>query len=378
MEYKIHTSLTSIDGKQWDRLLGPEDPPFAQHAFLSALEETECAVPSTGWHPRFITVHENGEMVGGLPLYRKDHSYGEFIFDYAWADAAHRARLPYFPKLVACIPFSPADGRRFLVAANVDPVQVRRILLQGARAAAEAEPATGVHLLFLSNEEQSQLRSEGLFPRDTLQFHWLNQEYTSFDAYLALLKSKRRAQIRRERRKVVEAGVVIRIVEGVDATEADLDSIWAFYRNTLNQYSWSQRYLNRAFFAAAFEHLKDDIVLVLASKGDQAIAGTFNMVRDGVFYGRYWGCTEEVPFLHFEVCLYTPMELAISRGYRVVQPGAGGQHKIARGFLPKVIRSSHEIYIPRLNEAVEDAVRFENQHTAQVVQASQDWNWKKR
>ena len=244
------------------------------------------------------------------------------------------------------IPFTPVTARKFLGHPHAWPT-----LLEGCRRVAESEPATGIHWLFVTGPEARFLETQGILIRHSHQFQWDNEDYVNFDDYLARFRSKRRAQIRRERRAVREAGVRIRCVSGDEATADDRDAAWLFYRSTVDKFVWGQRYLNRAFFDDLFRLLGHKIMLILAELDGETIAGTFNLVGDNVFYGRYWGCTAEIPFLHFEVCMYTPVEVAIREGWSRVEAGAGGHHKLGRGFTPSIIRSGHELYLPGFMDA---------------------------
>ncbi|MEE2787861.1 MAG: GNAT family N-acetyltransferase [Myxococcota bacterium] len=368
MEIKILDRISAVSPEAWRTLLTPDDPPCLRYDFLAGLEEAGCATKAAGWTPRFVTAWEDDALVGAVPVYRKSHSQGEFIFDFAWADAAHRAGMPYYPKLVAGIPFTPVTCRKFLVPEHRQG-EIWPALLEGCRQAAEREPATGIHWLFVTEAEAAFLSDNGILTRHTHQFQWINEGYPDFDSYLARFRSKRRAQIRRERRGVVEAGVTIRAVRGDEASSQDREAAWQFYRTTVDKFMWGRRYLNRAFFDGVFDTLGGDILLILADLNGKTIAGTFNLVGNDVFYGRYWGCTSEIPFLHFEVCMYTPVELAIQHGWRRVEAGAGGHHKLGRGFTPSIIRSGHELYLPGLTEALRPVLEAEKRGLEDAVVA---------
>jgi predicted N-acyltransferase len=305
-----------------------------------------------------VLAWRGSELIGALPLYRKSHSYGEFIFDWSWANAAHHSGVRYYPKLVCAAPFSPVGGARFLLSDSADPGLPRR-LLETARSLAQADDCTGLHLLFLEEDEAALCDEAGFAVRHTYQFHWTNEGYQDFECFLARFRSKRRHQIRRERRLVREAGVSIRVVEGDAITPGDMALAWRFYLSTIDKLAYGRRYLTPAFFDYLYASQRARLVLIFAECRGETIAGTVNLQKDGVLYGRYWGCAREVPFVHFEVCCYAGVELAIERGWRRFEAGAGGHHKFGRGFLPVVIRSAHELYIEGLDEAVRDAIAAE-------------------
>ncbi len=355
----------------WDALVG-DGCAFFEHAFLKGLERTGCVGPESGWHPRYVLAWRGRELVGALPLYRKDDSYGEFIFDWSWAEAAQRAGLPYYPKMVVAAPFSPVGGDRFLLASG-EGEDTMDALLQGAREAAVAEPATGVHFLYASASEAAFLEARGFAIRRTHQFHWRNEGYDTFDDFLARFRSKRRNQIRRERRVVAEAGVSLRVLTGDEIGPAEVDHAWRLYLSTVMKFYWGRQYLNRAFFDHLGEHFRDRLMLVLAERDGQVLAGAVNVLKGDRLYGRYWGCNEDVRNLHFEVCSYAGIEAAIDRGVQVFEAGAGGGgHKFGRGFLPTTTYSAHELYLPALDDAVRRFLAHERQVLAAELESVQD------
>ncbi|MCA9545695.1 MAG: GNAT family N-acetyltransferase, partial [Myxococcales bacterium] len=309
---EIHPHLRGVDPGEWDAVVA-DGCPFFEHAFLAGLEQTQCVGPNTGWAPQYVLARRGGRLVGFLPLYLKADSYGEFIFDWAWADAAHRAGLPYYPKLVAAAPFSPVGGARFVLAPG-EPPETRQALLDGARHLAERLGVSGLHLLFVDEAEAAFLTDAGLAIRHTHQFQWVNAGYRTFDDFLARFRSKRRNQIRRERRDLREAGVSIRVVEGEQITDAELAHAWRFYRSTVDKFFYGKRYLNRRFFQHLGKHFRKRILLVLAERDGEVIAGAFNVRKGDTLYGRYWGADEGVRNLHFEVCSYAGIEACIERG----------------------------------------------------------------
>ena len=363
MKLEIRDSLADVPPEAWDALVGVGGCPFLEHAFLHGLQVTGCVGPGTGWEPRYVLAWEDENLVGALPLYLKAHSYGEFIFDWAWANAAHHMGLRYYPKLIAAAPFSPVGGARFLLGPSTAP-KVRETLLAAARAVADVDACSGLHLLFIDEGEAALCEDAGLAVRHTHQFHWTNAGYGSFDDYLARFRSKRRAQIRRERREVRAAGVRVRVIEGDDITPDDMALAWRFYLSTIEKFSWGRQYLTPAFFDYLLAAHRERLVLLFAERDGEVFAGTVNLQKDGVLYGRYWGCTREVPFVHFELCCYAGIELAIERGWRRFEAGAGGAHKFARGFLPVVIRSAHELYLAPLDGPVREAIEGERRQLA--------------
>lgn len=368
-------SIHEVDPAEWDALVdagGDEACPFFEHAFLSSLEDSGCVGSHAGWHPRYVVVRRAGRLVGGVSLFRKDHSNGEFIFDWSWADAAHRAGLPYYPKLIVAAPFSPVGGRRFLLAEG-EGAAARDALLNATRDVAEDEPATGVHWLFTTGSEAEALSGHGLAVRHTHQFQWRNEGFRDFDDFLERFRSKRRNQIRRERRRVRESGVVTRVLEGDALGPEHARLCWQLYVSTVDKFFWGKRYLNERFFQLLVERFAHRLLLVVAERDGQVLAGTVNVRRDPVLYGRYWGCfDEDVPNLHFEVCSYAGIDAAIERGLGRFEAGAGGGgHKWGRGFLPTTTYSAHEIYLPPLDRAVRMALAEERADLAHQLRAAE-------
>lgn len=369
---EIRDTLADIPAEAWDALVGADGCPFFEHGFLHALERAGCVGSGTGWAPRYVIARRGTTPVGALAMYRKDDSYGEFIFDWAWAEAAHRAGMPYYPKLLCAAPFSPVGGRRFLVPPD-ESQDVREALLIGAREMVAREPATGLHLLYVTEEEASFLGRRGFVVRHTHQFHWQNQGYATFADFLERFRSKRRNQIKRERRQIEEAGVTTRVIEGDAIDSHAIDLAWSFYHTTVDKFFWGKRYLNRKFFDLLRESWRDRLVLIVAEKDGEVVGGTVNAQKAGVLYGRYWGARDDIRNLHFEVCSYAGIELCIQRGWHRFEAGAGGgEHKYGRGFLPQVTYSGHEILLPGLDEAVRRAVEHEKKALAIELAGMQD------
>ncbi|MEM1416962.1 MAG: GNAT family N-acetyltransferase [Myxococcota bacterium] len=363
MKVRLIEDLAEIEAATWDTLAGPDDP-FSTHAFLQTLEASGSVGPGTGWFPVHVTVWDEGPdgedaLIGALPLYAKEHSYGEYIFDWAWADAAMRVGTRYYPKLVAMAPFTPATGSRLLVhpAEEKRRADVIGAMLVGAFEVAQQIEASSMHFLYVTKEERDALLAHpDLMPRLSMQYHWQNREgapYESFDDYLGAFRSSERKKVRKERRRVGEAGIEVRLLEGAEITPG----IWRFldrvYRNTASR-KWGSPYLTREFFELGPERLKDVALAAIAFRDGEPVAGTLNFERGKHVYGRYWGCLEAHDMLHFELCYYQLIERAIARGATRFEAGAQGQHKIKRGLLPARIHSVHWVRHPVLRDAVQD------------------------
>ncbi len=368
---KLHGRIREIGRAAWDACAGAPDyrgNPFVSFDFLDALEETGCAVERTGWGPRHITAHDAaGAVAAVMPLYLKSHSQGEYVFDHAWADAYERAGGAYYPKLLSASPFSPVTGPRMMVRPDVDPDAARRVLLGGALAVCERAGASSLHVTFPSQADFDFLGEQGLLPRQNKQYHWHNAGYATFDDFLAALSSGRRKTIRRERRDA-GAGLEILALSGADLTEEHWDAFFGFYMDTGSR-KWGRPYLNRKFFSVLGERMADRVLLILARRGSRWIAGALNLIGDDCLYGRNWGCVEDVPFLHFELCYYQAIEQAIARGLARVEAGAQGEHKIARGYLPAPVYSAHWIADPALRAPVARFVETERL----AVQSEMEW-----
>jgi uncharacterized protein len=359
--------LAALDPAQWDRCAAGARPcepanPFLRHAFLDALEEAGCVGGRTGWMPQHLVVNDtSGEIAAAMPCYVKTHSQGEYIFDHAWADAFERAGGRYYPKLLVAVPFTPVTGPRLMVRDGVDRDRHRRILLQGAIALLERHGASSLHINFATEEEYDFLGLEGFLRRTDQQFHWLNAGYRSFDDFVAALSSRKRKQIRRERRAALGSDIVIHRLTGSAITQAHWDAFFAFYMDTGGR-KWGRPYLNRKFFSLIGERMANDILLVMAERHGRFIAGALNLIGPQALYGRNWGCIEDHPFLHFEVCYYQAIDFAIERGLARVEAGAQGAHKLARGYLPVATRSAHFIANASFRHAVEHYLERERAH----------------
>ena len=343
---RILSSLDDVPPGQWDALAGPS--PFLRHAFLHGLEQTGCVAPDTGWTPRHITLWEGGRLQGAMPLYLKSHSYGEYVFDWGWAEAYQRHGLRYYPKLLCAVPFTPATGPRLLAPSP----ELRRRLLDAAFALAAEQRASSLHILLPPETQVRELEARGLMLRASVQFHWENPGYRDFDDFLAGMSHDKRKKIKQERRRVREAGIVFRRVTGSEASEADWDFFTRCYNRTYRQHH-STPYLNRDFFRHLARTMPENLVLVLGESGGRPVASALNVLGGATLYGRYWGATEFHSGLHFEACYYQAIEFCIERGVHLFEGGAQGEHKLARGLLPVRTVSAHWLAHPQFAQAVE-------------------------
>ncbi|GAB3400147.1 GNAT family N-acetyltransferase [Massilia agilis] len=352
MNYRTHivSSLAEIGQAAWNGLVRAQEAanPFLSYAFLHALHESGSASAETGWQPQFITLWEGETLAAALPLYVKDHSYGEYVFDWAWADAYQRHGFEYYPKLLSAIPFTPVTGPRLLAR----DAQARAALIEVLKATQQASGVSSTHVLFPPAEQASELEQAGFMLRSGVQFHWLNQGYASFDEFLATLEQKKRKNIRAERRKVAQAGVTLRRVRGVDADDTDWRFFNRCYRHTYAAHH-STPYLNLDFWLRIGESMPENILLVLAERDNRPVAASLVIHDEDTLFGRYWGEIEHVPCLHFEAAYYQPLEFCIERGIQTFEGGAQGEHKMARGFLPTRTWSAHWLAHPAFADAIE-------------------------
>lgn len=365
MYYRTSESMAGIEPAEWDRL-NRGDYPFVRHAFLDGLEQSGCVQPDTGWQPHHALVYEDAaltRLAGAAPLYLKYHSWGEYVFDWAWADAYERAGLSYYPKLLCAIPFTPATGPRLLVSPGAaDPAAVRRALIRSMIGDAESMAISSIHWLFTDNDDTRALENESLLKRTGNQFHWSNRGFNDFDDYLAGLTSKKRKQVRRERRLVREAGVSVRMIEGTEMDDAHWDAMFRFYRNTVRERG-AIPYLTRELFTHLAEHMAPYTAMAAAYDADGAlIAGALYFKGGDTLYGRYWGASAFHEGLHFEACYYQPIEYCLRHGIPRFEAGAQGEHKLSRGLLPTPTYSAHWLAHPRFADAVREFVAVEADH----------------
>ncbi len=338
--------------------------PFISHAFLSSLEEAGCATARTGWRPRHLLIEgQAGRPIAAMPCYLKSHSQGEYVFDYGWADAFHRAGGEYYPKLQSSVPFTPATGRRFLTAPGVDRETAIAALCGGLTELSRLSGASSAHVTFLTEAEWQAAGAIGFLQRQDKQFHFTDQGFGTFDGFLEALASRKRKQIRKERREALADGISIEWVTGSDLTEAHWDAFFAFYMDTGGR-KWGRPYLNRRFFSLLGERLAERVLLVMARRSGRYIAGALNLIGSNTLFGRNWGCIEDHPMLHFEVCYYQAIDFALDRGLKRVEAGAQGAHKLARGYLPATTFSVHWIAHPGLRDAVARYLRDERRAVA--------------
>jgi predicted N-acyltransferase len=353
-ELRVLERVRDVPRETWDGLLGAESSPFVEWTWLDALEETGCVGGETGWLPAHLSLWRDGALVAVAPSYVKDNSEGEFVFDWGWADVAYRMGLPYYPKVVVAVPFTPATGDRVLVAPGHDRAEAVRVVAQAARQWSGRVGASSVHVLFPREEEAAAWEGAGYLRRDGFQFHWHRHGARTFDEYLARFSSKQRNQIRRELRVVGEHGIRIETLAPGGHTRETADAMHRFYASTIDKHGvWGRLYLNVEFFHAAVERFRDRLAWVIARDASgRAVAGAFNVVKGSRLYGRYWGGDVDVPFLHFAVCYYAGIRHCVEAGLDVFEPGAGGEHKRARGFVPTLTRSAHWIAEARLRALI--------------------------
>ena len=348
---KVVQSIGEIAAAEWDACAGGDNP-FVSHAFLSALEESGSACDATGWLPRHLSLEDKaGRLIGAVPMYLKSHSFGEYVFDWGWAEAFERAGGRYYPKLQAAVPFTPITGPRLLVRAQDAKGAVAKTLIAGMVELATRLGISSLHVTFPPRKEWELMGESGFLLREGQQFHWKNAGYASFEDFLAPLSARKRKTIRRERRQALANGIAIETLTGDDIKPHHWDAFYAFYIDTASR-KWGHPYLTREFFARLGESLADQVVLVMATRDGTAIAGALNLMGRDALYGRNWGCVEDHRFLHFEACYYRAIDFAIEHGLKRVEAGAGGRHKIQRGYLPVPTYSAHWIRDAGLRSAV--------------------------
>ncbi len=347
MEARIIRSLAEVDAAEWNALPGAQAP-FLRHEFLLALETSGCATAATGWDARHVLVRSGGgALAGALPLYLKSHSWGEFVFDFAWAEAYHRAGLRYYPRLVSAVPFTPATGPRLLAAGE----RPRAALIEAARSLASTLQASSLHVLFPRQQDRDALEAEGMMPRLDCQFHWRNEGYATFDDFLAGFTAEKRKKIRRERRRIPESGIACRTLAGADLDDRLIDVIHGLHATTFARHGHAP-YLNRAFFAELARAMPANLVVELASVDGEPVACAIMLRGTDALYGRYWGASGDFHSLHFELCYHRGIEYCIREGLARFEPGTQGEHKLLRGFLPTPVWSMHEIADSRFAAAI--------------------------
>jgi predicted N-acyltransferase len=364
---QIHDSLEAIAEEQWCQLSGTAFP-FNSYQFLQALETSGSVGKRTGWHPTYITVVDGDKLLGASYVYIKTNSYGEYIFDWAWADAYQRFGLDYYPKLTSSVPFTPATGPKLLAHPEADPAAIGELLVRAALSLLEQTESSTLHYLFVPESEIPAYEQLGFSIRHTLQFHWHNNGYATFNDFLAQLKRKKRREIKRERQQVRDANLDIRILTGEALTAGHAGLMYELYLTTIDRKS-SADYLTREFFTTIFETMPEHVVLILAGKDEKWIAGTLNFRSNDCLYGRYWGATEAVRHLHFELCYYQTVEYAIANKMRLVEAGAQGHHKVQRGFSPSIIYSAHWLGESPLADPIRRFIDDEKEQLRQGIDA---------
>ncbi len=367
--------VREVPAADWNALVGEESSPFVEHRWLDALEETGCVGDETGWVPAHLSIWRGDKLVAVAPSYLKGNSEGEFVFDWSWADFAHRAGIRYYPKVVVAVPFTPATGDRVLVAPGEDRAQITRMVAGAAREWCVRAKASSVHILFPRQEEARAWEAGGYLRRDGFQFHWFRADETTFDAYLARFNSKRRNQIKREVRGVHDAGLVVETLAPEQHTREVARTMHELYSSTIDKHGvWGRLYLNLRFFETVVERFRDRLAWVVAREvaTGRVVAGAFNVIGGRRLYGRYWGARRDVPFLHFAVCYYAGIAHCVERGIDVFEPGAGGEHKRPRGFVPTLTHSAHWLADPRLRSVLAPWLERERARVQALVESGGD------
>jgi len=365
---RLVDSVAQISAATWNSLApntdGRPDNPFLEHAFFLACEESGSATRRAGWQPQHLVLEQDdGAVAGIMPLYLKSHSQGEYVFDHGWGDAYQRAGGAYYPKLLSAVPFTPVTGARLLAHTPA----TRALLLETARQIAVSSNLSSVHATFIDTDGREAAEAEGWLERQDTQYHWQNEGFDSFEQYLGTMSSRHRKSTRRERRDALSDGLTVRWLTGGDLTESVWDQFFEFYQDTGNR-KWGRPYLTRSFFSLLGAAMADRIVLMFAYDGETPIAGTFSLIGKDRIYGRYWGATREVPFLHFELCYYQAIDFAIQHRLAVAEAGAQGEHKLARGYAPTTTHSVHFIAHEGLRAAVRRFLADERQAVAREQQ----------
>ena len=355
-----HTAIAEVDADQWNALAG--DYPFMRHEFLDALERSRCVGTGTAWEPLHLSARDHtGRLLGAMPLYLKHDSRGEFVFDWGWADAFERAGLAYYPKLVAAAPFTPANGPRILLAQDCNDTHVSRALLDACHDVAEQVSASSIHVLFPDDRARAALNAAGYMERKGCQFHWKNRGYSSFDEFLAEFTSAKRKKVKRERRRIAEAGIEFEHLPADALSSRDWDAVFEFYSRTFHRRGRAP-YLNRAFFDEITATLPAQLIVILARYASQPIAGAICFRSDSALYGRYWGSLADFHSLHFETCYYQGIDYCIAEGLTLFEPGTQGEHKVSRGFSPTPTWSCHNVFDAQFRQAIEAFLTRETAH----------------
>ncbi len=360
--------VRDVSREAWDALADPDGSPFVEHTWLDCLEEAGCVGAEVGWLPRHFALYRGETLVAAAPAYVRGGSEGEFVFDFAWADLANRLGTPYYPKLLFAVPFTPATGGRILVLPGEDRDAITRVFAHAARAFADDAELPGIHVNFVRDDEQARWAANGFFPRLHFQYHWHRNGNATWDDYLARFNSKRRNQIKREVAQPAKDGIRIETLAPSALTPSVVRTMYSLYASTVDKHYYGSRYLNPRFFALLAERFADRLRWVVARDGSgEIIAGAFNVAKGSRLYGRYWGARVDVPMLHFNVCYYHGVRECLERGIDAFEPGAGGEHKRARGFVPTATYSAHWLRNARLRSIIEPHVAHERERVLSIV-----------
>ena len=362
MQFHFLNSIHKIPADQWNSLLG-SDYPFLRHEFLAALEDSGSTNKKQGWTPHHLIVEDQNKLLALMPLFIKSHSYGEYVFDWAWADAFHRHGIDYYPKLLNAIPFTPATGPRWAIASGYDKKLLISQMLDTVQKEAIEKGFSSSHWLFTTEADNSYLKRQHFLYRQGCQYHWFNEGYASFDDFLSTFNSRKRKNLKKERRKIEEQNIKLQVLQGREITEEDWQAFYLFYQLTYFKRSGRQGYLTREFFPLLAKAVPENLMMVMAYFNNQRVAAALYFKDETTLYGRYWGCQQEFDQLHFEACYYQGIEFAIQHGLQKFDPGAQGEHKIQRGFRPTTTHSWHWIAEPAFAEAIQ---RFVNQEAREM------------
>ena len=374
MKCELVSSLADVNRNEWDSL-NTSNHPFTSYDFLNSLEMSESVTAKTGWNPQHIIIKNNtGNIIGASPNYLKMHSYGEYIFDHAWANAFENAGGQYYPKLLSAIPFTPATGPRILIdPKNPDNNKIFELIIKMFEVIVQNNNLSSAHINFITDNLNKKLNNEKWIKRKGIQFHWHNKDYNSFDDFLSKLKSSKRKAIRKERRSILNNNLIIQKVTGNELNSEMWDSFYDFYLNTINK-KWGGAYLTKSFFYLINKTMKNKILLIIARQNNKIVAGALNFIGGDTLYGRNWGSIIDIPFLHFELCYYQAIEYAIDNNIRIVEAGAQGHHKIQRGYVAETIYSSHLIQNQSFAKAVRNFVQLEAKEIDKQIQLINEQN----
>ena len=369
LELRVLPRIKDVPKESWDALLREGSSPFLEHTWLECLEEAKCVGEAAGWIPQHLALYDGSELIAAAPAYAKTNSEGEFVFDWSWADLASRLGIAYYPKLVVAVPFTPANGDRLLVHPSRDRVEMIAVFANALRTVVKELELSSAHVLFPREEEARAWGEAGFAIRHGVQYHWSNAtpKFADYEAFLATLPTKKRTQIRRERKQASMDGVEITTLRPEEYTREMADAMHALYTTTVDKYFHGRRYMKKKFFELLVERFRDRLAWVVARKDGELIASAFNVQKDGVIYGRYWGTHVDMPFLHFNVCYYHGVEQAIREGWTTFNPGAGGEHKKVRGFEPTLTYSAHHVADPTFRGIVESFLERERRAIDEYV-----------